>query len=551
MLAVVLCLGLLSACGSSDDSSETEAETEAETETETETEAETEDDSAAAAATEGYVLDSISVSCSSDGGTFDPYTRGGWGKMAVGDLLFQYLGDVDNEGNPHWTIAKDVEMSDDEMDYTITIWDCVYDSIGNHITADDIVFSFDYFRSVGLGSATNCESFTALDDYTLEWVCSQKPAKGEIVDSLCNFSIVSQETYENYCGGSMNNNPIGTGPYVLEDYTVGSNFTFVANEDFWMLSLPEDVLADSWLYVKQNVREIHYDIIQDSASIAMALENGDIDAADSLGESDIKSFKGMPEDYNMIEMTAVPPLGLIFNCSDDSPCGDINLRYAICYGIDVVTIAEQSEILPAVQAFGIITRTYDAPEVFSTGEGRDYYDYDPELAKEYLAQSSYNGEELTMSYTSSTFNDYVATMIQAELNDIGITISQNQWEKVVEDVDKYDSTAWDLRLLTLGGGNYSWGVMRQFTSYNVASYLPEGMNMFFEVNPTLDELYDVVYNDGGEEDMIAWDEEISYNRMNIYSLCNYSNMTACRSGIMLEVGKKFETILPNTVYLTD
>ncbi len=553
LMVAVLCFGLLTACGSSDDSSEeTEAETEAETTADTETEAETEGETEeTVASTDGYVMDSITVSCSSDGGTFDPFTRGGWGKMAVGDLIFQYLGDLDNDGVMHWTIAESVEANEDCSEYTITIHDCVYDSIGNHITADDVAWSLQSWRDVGMGSSMNLDHVDVTDDYTLIWYTKSYPAVGEIEDNLSTFPILSQDTYENYSNGSMANQPIGTGPYVLESYNIGTQFVLVANEDFWMLSLPEEEQANEWVYCAQNVKEIHYDIIQDNASIAMALENGDIDAADQLGESDIKTFKDMPDTYNIIEMTATPPLAIVFNCSDDSPCGDINLRQAIAYGLDTAYIAELSEILPAVQALSVCPNAYDAPYELTNASGRDYYNYDEDKATELLAASTYNGEELTLSYSSSTFNDYVATMIQALLSEFGINVAQNQWDKTVEDVDKYDSTAWDMRLLTMGGGsNYCYNSMKQVSSSNVSSYLPEGMNFCFVYDPEFDDLYNEVYNDDTEEALLAWDEVCTEN-VYVYALCNYSNITACRNDIMMEVGKKYETIMPNTVYYTN
>ncbi|MCD8126450.1 MAG: ABC transporter substrate-binding protein [Clostridiales bacterium] len=109
-----------------------------------------------------------------------PTTRGGWGKMAVGDLIFQYLGDLDNEGTVHWTIAKSMEAEDDGLTYTITLWDCVYDSIGNNITADDVVWSFEKYRDEGLGSSFNFDHWKIISDYELQWVCSSEFVAGEL-----------------------------------------------------------------------------------------------------------------------------------------------------------------------------------------------------------------------------------------------------------------------------------------------------------------------------------------------------------------------------------
>lgn len=113
-----MCLSLLAGCGSSSSSSgssDSNSDDDSSAASTSEDAGGSETAETEAAETDGYIIDELTVSCSSDGGTFDPYTRGGWGKMAVGDLIFQYLGDLDNEGTVHWTIAKSVEAEDDGL----------------------------------------------------------------------------------------------------------------------------------------------------------------------------------------------------------------------------------------------------------------------------------------------------------------------------------------------------------------------------------------------------------------------------------------------------
>ncbi len=551
-LALAMCLSLLAGCGSSssssgssdsnsdDDSSAASTSEDADGSETAETEA---------AETDGYIIDELTVSCSSDGGTFDPYTRGGWGKMAVGDLIFQYLGDLDNEGTVHWTIAKSVEAEDDGLTYTITLWDCVYDSIGNNITADDVVWRFEKYRDEGLGSSFNFDHWEIISDYELQWVCSSEFVAGELEKNLTNFPVLDQETYEDYCGGSMANNPIGTGAYVLTDYTVSSNFTLEANEDFWMNNLDEDEV-DLWVYSYQNVRQINYEIIQDTSFIAMALENGDIDIADTLSNADITAFSSN-DDFNMVLMPVTAATGIIFNCSDDSVCGSLEMRQAICYALDVATIVANCEAFPTYEVYGVAPNAVDAPEEWLTGEDRDYYEYDLEKAKEPMEEAGYNGETITLAYGSSTLNDYLATTIQSILNEAGIIVEQELWDKTVEDQKKYGTTEWDIRLSTFGGGTYVNQIIKQFSADSVSAYLEEGMNMFFDINPTAENLYYAVRDEGTVESMEAWDEEFTYNNCYAYAVIGYSNQTACRAGLTVPVGKSNESLMPNAVTLDE
>ncbi|MCD7757067.1 MAG: hypothetical protein LUH45_02680 [Clostridiales bacterium] len=121
----------------------------------------------------------------------------------------------------------------------------------------------------------------------------------------------------------------------------------------------------------------------------------------------------------------------------------------------------------------------------------------------------------------------------------------------MEDQKKYETTEWDIRLSTFGGGTYVNQIIKQFSADSVSSYLEAGMNMFFDINPTAEDLYYAVRNEGTEESMVAWDEEFTYNNCYAYAVIGYSNQTACRAGLSVPVGKSNEAILPNAVTLDE
>lgn len=86
----------------------------------------------------------IRVGIEADPGTMDPYTTGSSnGKNAtIKTTVYQTLGMIQGVGGelaPE--IAKSWEMVD-PVTYDIEIFDYVYDTDGNHITADDVVFRF-------------------------------------------------------------------------------------------------------------------------------------------------------------------------------------------------------------------------------------------------------------------------------------------------------------------------------------------------------------------------------------------------------------------------
>ena len=497
-----------------------------------------------AAADEGlgseYLRDRIIMSQSSDGGTFNPYAHS---NFTATTLIFQTLIRQDLNGDIRYEMAKSVDKVDD-LNYTIVIWDNIYDSEGNHITASDVVFSIDTLITAGNESqVSKLDHLEIVDDYTLTWVCKEPFGIGDLEKQMSDPCIVSQAAYESH---DFSVDPIGSGPYVLTEYVPGSSVTVVANEDFWMKDLPDDIKANLWTYSAQNVREIYFPIIPDAATRAIALETGEIDIADALDGSDAAAF-AQRDEMNAINAPVDPPAAFIFNCSDESPLADVNLRMAICYALDNQAIVDGANF-PANRVWGISPRMYDAPESWRTGKNADgsdldYYDYDPELAREYLEKSNYNGEELVLMYTSSAAADHLALTMQSQLRDYGINIKLYCVEQSVIMTARPDPTAWDMRIDEMGGGNYFGKIAYKWTSMDSINTL-HGLTLLMVEDQKLDELSDAVYSGATPENIEEWNQYFTYEKCYAYAVFGYSNQTACRAGITPGFGKRY-AILPN------
>ena len=489
----------------------------------------------------GYLADKVVVSCSSDGGSFNPYGRAAWGSVVVGGILFQKLLQLDTVGNIRYELAKSVDMID-ELTYKITLWDCIYDSANNHFTADDVIWSIDKFVSEGnTGGVNRLDYLEKVNDYELIWHCKQAFSLGELGKNMGNPTMVCQASWE-ASKDEMTTTPVGTGPYVLKagSYTPGSGFVFEVNEDFWMKALPEDVRADLWVYCSQNVKEIEYQVIQDASSRAIALEMGTISAADSLDATDVAAFANNP-DISPILLPVTPAVPILFNCSDESFCSDINLRMAICYAIDNAAIADGVGC-PAYPVYSLQPNMYDAPAEWTSG--REYYDYSAAKAQEYLDKSSYNGELLTLLYTASSvaFSD-TAILLQSQLKKLNINIDLRCVEQSVNQVDQYDPTAWDMRMDQFGGGSYCINTYKRFWSGDNFGVL-QGKGITLIEDATLDELFVAMDADSNPETIAAFESYLTYDQCYSYGMIGFYNQTASRSSVNATLGDK-GTLMPN------
>jgi peptide/nickel transport system substrate-binding protein len=136
-------------------------------------------------------------------------------------------------------IAKSWEISEDKLTYTFHLRDDVTFSDGTPLTAEDVKFTYDimmdettiaphiqsYFVDV-----TSCE---IIDDYTVRYTCT-KPYYRHLV-MIGGIEIIPKHIYGE---GDFNNHPnarkpIGTGPYVLDQWNTGQSIILKRNENYW------------------------------------------------------------------------------------------------------------------------------------------------------------------------------------------------------------------------------------------------------------------------------------------------------------------------------
>lgn len=483
-----------------------------------------------------YLRDTITVATSRDGGGFAPVGNASWGSVDM--CIYEKLMVIDSEGENHLQLLKSITEVD-ELTYECEIWDCIYDTAGNHITAADVKWSIQLFIESGQKGGVNCLNLLEGDiadidvtgEYTFTWHCSKAFGPGEMGKNFSNPTIISQKGYEASGEDMYLTNPIGTGPYMLESYTVGSRAVFVANPNYWMKNITDEAWLAENFYAcnSQNVRCIVYDIIQDAATRAMALEMGDVCAIDTANAADIDAYINNPSyGISPVRKRVGAPLAFYFNCSEESPCSDINLRMAICYAVDSAAIAAGISY-PAYPVYGLQPNMFDAPDSWTTGEGRDYYNYDLDKAKELLAQAGYTGETLTVMYIDQPAITDTMIMMQSNLRDAGINIELLPLEAGTLDTYRSNYGKWDIISDIMGGGNYLANTLKKFWS---GDYTDANDNTVLAIrDDKLDELYIAVRDNGSDEATAAFDQYFTYEMCYGIAVARYYEQTACLSTV--------------------
>ena len=165
---------------------------------------------------------------------------------------------------------------------------------------------------------------------------------------------------------------------------------------------------------------MEFSIISETATLENALTAGEIDM---ISYASIDTLKNLEETGNFVRETnengmGVETTGVIPNSDDESsPFYDAKVRQAMCYAIDADTIVE-------ALGYGYLTRTnqWAAPGAITYNEDVEGYTYDPEKAKELLAEAGYPDGFDTVIYAASGQENW-ATAVADQLTQVGIRTS--------------------------------------------------------------------------------------------------------------------------------
>ncbi|GFP21353.1 peptide/nickel transport system substrate-binding protein [Candidatus Hakubella thermalkaliphila] len=277
---------------------------------------------------------------------------------------------------------------------------------------------------------------------------------------------------------AMNQEILGSGPFIFEEWATGDHITLVKNENYW--GGPNGV--------KPKLDSITFRFHPETMALITMLRTGEVDLI--IPPPDV----ALLEQLQAIEGVEVQVQGgliwehLAFNQKDaGSPLRDINVRKAICYAIDRKTIVEQ--VLKG--QVGILQSIYAPTQAVYT-PAWEQYTYDLEKAKQHLAEAGYTAEVLAEKplklKLGTTFGnvarEQIQQVIQSQLRQVGINVA----------IDNYDPPTWFAE--KVGQGDYEMGIWAWLVSpdpdlevlFAKDRIPPEGRNYYWYENDKVTEL---------------------------------------------------------------
>ncbi len=322
-------------------------------------------------------------------------------------------------------LASDVEWSADYKSVTVTARDGVTWNDGEAFTAGDIAFTYQMFidhpeldtAALALTSVTE-----EGDQVTLNFENSMYVK----TDKVLHRFIVPKHIWESVTDPATETNlePVGTGPYVLSQFT-SQSVELTARDDYW----GGDLAVPTLYFVSYN----------DNTALTTALANGDADWAQAFIPNVQSAFIDKDADHNVYWPAAGLGIDAMFVNTTIKPFNDVAFRKAVNMVLDRKqhqAIAREGGVPELTSVTGLPTPVGDS---FIIDEFKgETYTIDVDGARKVLEDAGYtwNGDQLVdpdgedVSFTLQVpqgWSDYVTgiSLIADEVAPLGVTPQVN------------------------------------------------------------------------------------------------------------------------------
>lgn len=410
----------------------------------------------------------------------------GFPNLYVLDQVYEGLTRIDDDGVVQPRLAESWKIAEDCMSVTFKLREGVKFHNGEELKASDVAFTYERgMETAALDVYLNkMESVEVLGDYELRINLSSPSVS--FINNTSEVYIMN-EKYYNEVGGNLLEQGCGTGPYKFVSVDLSTEIELEAFDDYWECEVP--------------IKHAIIRAVTDSTTSAVSFEAGELDF---MQVSNISAYPQLAAgDFNTELVTTLHTAYIALN-NEVAPFDNKLVRQALNCAMDresMVSIAYEglanvAWIMADSRAFGV-----DLSDC-------DYITYDPEKAKELLAEAGYpdgiNFSEdfgITMDIIAGGYFEKFAQVFQQNLADIGCTIELRASET-------YSSDA--------ATGNYSiitQGMTFQYdASYLEGLYGTSGINSKNHArysNSRVDELFALADATTDQDQRAAYYKEIT------------------------------------------
>ena len=312
--------------------------------------------------------------------TLDPPLQLTQVDIAITQQLYDNLLMIQPDGTVKPELATSWEANDDLSSYTFHLREGVKFHHGKEFKAEDVLSTFERVMDPVIDSpirptfTSTIKDIIALDDYTVRFDLVGPNAFFLDTLSVYQVRIVPSDVDVE----RLHLEEFGTGPFMIVEHLPGERTVMVRNPDYWEEGKPY-------------LDEVTIQLIHEAATRAEALKSGDVDVVYDLEPQSVPAIEAYP-DTEVLENSSAAWIGLIMR-TDMEPFDNLLVRKAFQAATDRRAINQAALLGRGVIAYDHVIPPSDplfAPQ-------HKPPDYDPELAKQLLAEAGYpDGLDVTL-----------------------------------------------------------------------------------------------------------------------------------------------------------
>lgn len=342
----------------------------------------------------------------------DPYREVGTTAWQLLRQVYEGLVSLDNQGNPIPMLAKSWTKSSDGTTYTFHLRKGIVFHNGQKMTADDVVYSFKYYKSHALRKSQldNVKNVSPKGKYTVRFTLGH-PDGGflMLLGSPIELPVVPKGSADN---DGLVKTPIGTGPFEVAKFSNENSATLTAFKGYKPVHVPTSALGG---HKEPLVKTIKILSVPNDQTAVAGIQTGQYSIANDPPTNQTKRIKSMPN-VKLQETTSSSSHALYMNAGKDG-VHDRNVRAAILAGINKKKLLKSTW-----NGQGQVTNTYIPPFADWRVKDDSYWPWSggASQAKTLLAKSSYHGQSIQIIASSFQFMQQNAVLIQQQLHRVGI-----------------------------------------------------------------------------------------------------------------------------------
>lgn len=358
-------------------------------------------------------------------------TSGGWclseSQLAVSGIMvaraiYDTLTVPDADGEYVPFLAESVESNEEYTQWTVTLRDGITFHDGTALDSTVVKNNIDSWRGEYPGrnpllmrfAYGNLASVEVVDDLTLTITTNTPwPSLPAYLYYQGRVGIMAQAQLDD--AEHCDQNLIGTGPFVEEEWVVNDHFTATKNPDYWRTDADGQQLP--------YLDTVEFRPYPEADSRVNALLSGQLGALHASGANQILTLQEAADagEIKIVQSGEYPEVSYGLLNTAKAPFDNPIARQAAAAAVDLDELQQviNRDMLPKANGpFGPGSPGY----LEDTG----FPDYDPEKAKELVAEyQAETGEPLEFTFTIQNTPDVVATaqLVQSQAEKVGVKIN--------------------------------------------------------------------------------------------------------------------------------